>query len=122
MQSSNNLETESKINTARVYRTWREGFILPLLIGVLVFGAFALLPAVNASDNVFIDGGRQKPITEAKIINWLNQKPEEFCTDEMLRNYKRNELLIDLTKVPETLQTVIIDRYENSINCNICSN
>lgn len=56
MQSSNNLETESKINTARVYRTWREGFILPLLIGVLVFGAFALLPAVNASDNVFIDG------------------------------------------------------------------
>ena len=44
----------------------------------------------------------------------LNQKPEEFCTDEMLRNYKRNELLIDLTKVPEPLQAAIIDRYENS--------
>ena len=29
-------------------------------------------------------------------------------------NYKRNELLIDLTKVPETLQTSIIDSYENA--------
>ena len=32
----------------------------------------------------------------------------------MLRNYKRNELLIDLTKVPETLQAAIIDSYENA--------
>lgn len=42
--------------TERVYRTWREGFILPLLIGVLVFGGFALSQAVIASDNIFIDG------------------------------------------------------------------
>ena len=72
------------------------------------------IPNILTQDNVFIDGGRQKPITEAKIINWLNQKPEEFCTDEMLRNYKRNELLIDLTKVPEPLQAAIIDSYENA--------
>ena len=70
------------------------------------------VPNILTQDNVFIEGGRQKPITEAKIINWLNQKPEEFCTDEMLRNYKRNELLIDLTKIPETLQKSIIDTYD----------
>jgi hypothetical protein len=70
------------------------------------------VPNILTQDNVFIEGGRQKPITEAKIINWLNQKPEEFCTDDMLRNYKRNELLIDLTKVPETLQKSIIDTYD----------
>jgi hypothetical protein len=67
------------------------------------------VPNILTQDNVFIEGGRQKPITEAKIINWLNQKPEEFCTDDMLRNYKRNELLIDLTKIPEALQKSIID-------------
>ena len=72
------------------------------------------IPNILTQDNVFIDGGRQKPITEAKIINWLNQKPEEFCNDEMLRNYKRNELLIDLLKVPETLQQSIIDTYESA--------
>ena len=70
------------------------------------------VPNILTQDNVFIEGGRQKPITEAKIINWLNQKPEEFCTDEMLRNYKRNELLIDLTKIPESLQKSIIDTYD----------
>jgi hypothetical protein len=70
------------------------------------------VPNILTQDNVFIEGGRQKPITEAKIINWLNQKPEEFCTDDMLRNYKRNELLIDLTKIPEPLQKSIIDTYD----------
>jgi len=72
------------------------------------------IPNILTQDNVFVEGGRQRPITEAKIINWLNQNPEEFCSDEMFRNYKRNELLIDLTKVPETLQKSIIDTYETS--------
>ena len=72
------------------------------------------IPNILTQDNVFVEGGRQRPITEVKIINWLNQNPEEFCNDEMFRNYKRNELLIDLTKVPETLQKSIIDTYETS--------
>ena len=70
------------------------------------------IPNILTQDNVFIEGGRQKPITEAKIINWMNQSPEEFCNDEMLRNFKRNEMLIDLTKIPETLKTSILDTYE----------
>lgn len=41
--------------TNRLYKNWRERFALPLLIGVLVFGAFALIPAVSASENLFID-------------------------------------------------------------------
>jgi hypothetical protein len=72
------------------------------------------IPNILTQDNVFVEGGRQRPITEVKIINWLNQIPEEFCNDDMLRNYKRNELLIDLTKIPETLQKSIIDTYETS--------
>lgn len=70
------------------------------------------IPNILSPDNVFIEGGRQKPITEAKIINWLNQEPKEFCTDEMLRNYHRNEMLIDLTKIPESLREKIVDTYE----------
>lgn len=70
------------------------------------------IPNILSKDDVFIEGVRQKPITEAKIINWMNQKPEEFCTDEMLRNFRRNEMLIDLTKIPETLKQTILDTYE----------
>jgi 5'-3' exonuclease len=70
------------------------------------------IPNIMSPDNVFTEGGRQKPITEAKIINWLNQNPEEFCTDEMLRNYARNEMLIDLTKIPDELTKRIVEVYE----------
>jgi 5'-3' exonuclease len=72
------------------------------------------IPNIMSPDGVFVDGGRQKPITEVKIIVWLNQEPTEFCNEEMLRNYKRNELLIDLTQIPESLQKTIIDTYENT--------
>jgi len=72
------------------------------------------IPNIMSPDGVFVDGGRQKPITEVKIIVWLNQEPTEFCNEEMLRNYKRNELLIDLTQIPESLQKTIIDTYESA--------
>jgi len=72
------------------------------------------IPNIWSADDSIINGVRQRPITEAKIINWLNQAPEEFCEGEMLRNYKRNEMMIDLTKVPETLQKSIIDTYEST--------
>jgi hypothetical protein len=72
------------------------------------------IPNILSADNCIVEGVRQKPITEAKIINWMNQAPEEFCNDEMMRNFKRNEMLIDLTKIPESLKTVILDTYENA--------
>jgi len=72
------------------------------------------IPNIMSPDTVFVDGGRQKPITEAKIINWLNQEPTEFCNEDMLRNYKRNELLIDLTQIPESLQQTIVTTYEGT--------
>jgi 5'-3' exonuclease len=72
------------------------------------------IPNILSADDCFVVGSRQKPITEAKIINWMNQKPDEFCTEEMLRNFKRNEMLIDLTRIPESLKQSIIDTYEGT--------
>jgi 5'-3' exonuclease len=72
------------------------------------------VPNILTKDDVFVVGGRQKPITEAKIINWLNQDPKEFCNEEMLRNYARNESLIDLTKIPQTIVSEILDKYETT--------
>ena len=72
------------------------------------------IPNILSADDVFVVGGRQKPITEAKIINWMNQEPKDFCNDEMLRNYSRNEILIDLTKIPERLTTEILHTYESA--------
>ena len=72
------------------------------------------IPNILSADDVFVAGSRQKPITESKIIKWLNQEPKDFCDDEMLRNFSRNETMIDLTKVPESLRQNILNTYETA--------
>jgi len=72
------------------------------------------IPNILSADDCFVTGTRQKPITEAKIIGWMNQEPSEFCNDLMLRNFSRNETLIDLTKIPENLKESILHTYENA--------
>jgi hypothetical protein len=72
------------------------------------------IPNILSPDDVFVVGGRQKAITEAKIVNWLNQEPKQFCDDGMFRNYVRNETLIDLTKIPERVCVEIFSQYENN--------
>ncbi len=71
------------------------------------------IPNILSNDDVFVSGGRQRPITEEKIIKWMNQAPAEFCNEEMMRNFSRNETLIDLTKIPTSLTESILDTYEN---------
>jgi hypothetical protein len=45
----------------------------------------------------------------------LTQTPEEFCTSgDMLRNYRRNEMLIDLRQIPTTLKDEIVLAYEGA--------
>lgn len=72
------------------------------------------IPNILSSDNSIMEGIRQKPIKEEKIINWLNQSPEDFCNDEMLRNFKRNEMLIDLDKIPLSIRENILDTYDKT--------
>jgi hypothetical protein len=72
------------------------------------------IPNILSADNVIVDGIRQKAITEVKIGQWMNQPPEDFCNELMLRNFNRNRMLIDLTQIPETLKQSIIDTYETT--------
>jgi hypothetical protein len=70
------------------------------------------IPNILSPDDVFVSGGRQKPITENKIVGWMNQESKEFCNEDMFRNYTRNEILIDLTKIPDTVRNNILETYE----------
>ena len=73
------------------------------------------IPNILSADDVFVSGGRQKPITEAKIIGWMNQEAKDFCNEEMFRNFSRNEMLIDLMKIPERLANEILHTYESAV-------
>ncbi|MBI3150968.1 MAG: GAF domain-containing protein [Chloroflexi bacterium] len=53
--SSNKRPINPEETTRLLYKNWRERFALPLLIGVLVFGAIVLVPAVGASTSLIVD-------------------------------------------------------------------
>jgi hypothetical protein len=72
------------------------------------------IPNFLSSDDTFVSEARQKPVTEKKLNTWLTQEPEAFCNEITLRNYRRNELLIDLSKIPDEYQSKIIDTYETT--------
>jgi hypothetical protein len=72
------------------------------------------IPNILSADSTIVDGIRQKPITESKIIVWMNQEPKDFCNEDMLRNYSRNELMIDLTKIPDDIRENILNTFETS--------
>ncbi len=72
------------------------------------------IPNILSADDCFVTATRQKPITETKIIGWMNQEAKDFCNEDMLRNYSRNETLIDLTKIPDRLTTEILHTYETA--------
>ena len=71
------------------------------------------IPNILSSDDTFITEARQKPVTEKKLNTWVAQKPEDFCDASMLRNYQRNESLIDLSKVPSEYTDRILTAYRS---------
>lgn len=71
------------------------------------------IPNFLSPDNVFALGGRQKSINTKKLSEWLNQNPEDFCTNEnLLRGYKRNQVLVDLDYIPENIKSAIVETYD----------
>ena len=69
------------------------------------------IPNFLSADDTFVTEKRQKPLSKKKLSVWCELDPEHFCEGEMLRNYQRNEMLIDLTRVPANLQEQIMSSY-----------
>ena len=69
------------------------------------------IPNFLSPDNTFADDLRQKPLAKKKLETWINLEPEDFCTEEMLRNYQRNKTLIDLDYIPSDLKVAILEEY-----------
>jgi len=72
------------------------------------------IPNILSPDNCFVIGERQKPITQKRMISFMNTAT---MSEEVLRNYKRNESLINLSLVPDRIKEQIIEKYEE-VNTN----
>jgi len=74
------------------------------------------IPNFLSDDDTIVMGVRQKPISQKKMIKWVEQEPSQFCADtQQMKNYHRNRNLIDFDYIPEHIQEQILDQY-NSIN------
>ena len=72
------------------------------------------VPNFLSADDTFVTDSRQTPLSKKKVEQWIDLDPEIFCTTNMLKNYARNQLMVDLTKVPTNLKTEIMEQYHQS--------
>jgi hypothetical protein len=71
------------------------------------------VPNVLSSDNCFVVGERQKPMTQKKLDYYVANGPQGIE-----RNYERNRQLIDLSFVPASIKTKVIESFESQDNKN----
>lgn len=71
------------------------------------------IPNFLSNDSCIVAHERQKPLASKKLDKWVDLEPENFCTQEMLRNYRRNEQLVDLDHVPHEIAMEILNQYNN---------
>ena len=72
------------------------------------------VPNFLSPDNTFVDELRQRPISKRKLETWIELEPEDFCNEDMMRNYHRNRTLIDLDYIPKEIVNQCIDKYLNT--------
>jgi 5'-3' exonuclease len=72
------------------------------------------VPNVLSSDNCFVIGERQKPLTSKKILNIIDNI--DSLEGSLYRNYQRNKKLIDLKEVPEEISYKVLDSYQAQEN------
>ena len=64
------------------------------------------IPNFLSVDNSIVDKIRQKALSKKKIELWLDQEPEDFCTEEQLRNYHRAEKGALFRRIPKFYRSI----------------
>ena len=66
------------------------------------------IPNILSDDDTFVTDKRQKPMTQKKMDIF---KSEGISQVMLKRNFARNELLVDLTKIPDNIRNSVINKY-----------
>jgi len=69
------------------------------------------VPNFLSQDDSLVLKLRQKSLMEKKVDQWVNQNPEEFCDEVMLKYYNRNKQMVDLSLVPDDIKLSINQEY-----------
>jgi len=74
------------------------------------------VPNFLSDDDTFVEGKRQKPISRKKLNEWATLEPQQFCTEEMMRGYMRNKVLVDLNEVPQDIRDQVMEQFNKEPN------
>ena len=71
------------------------------------------VPNVLSADDTFVTDKSQTPLRQTRIDEWMEKADNlrEIMPEEIYRNYQRNKKLIDLTEIPDDIQTTIINTF-----------
>jgi len=70
------------------------------------------IPNVLSSDNCFVVGDRQKPLTQKKIDALIELDVQDKFDHPLFVNYWRNRKLIDLHYIPKEIKEKIMESYQ----------
>lgn len=79
------------------------------------------IPNILSADTTFITSTRQKSIKESFLQETLNVDFNDLKNsitsenESLVRNWIRNETLIDLSKIPENIQKNIVSAYDEAV-------
>ena len=73
------------------------------------------IPNFLSHDSCIVAKERQKPITSKKLNEWVKMDASEFCNENMMRNYSRNEQLVDLDFVPKQISDEVNRQYDEYV-------
>ena len=72
------------------------------------------IPNILTCDDAIVTGKAQKKMSKEKIASLASMNPQDFTNFIRLRNWKRNSVLIDLSRIPQDIIDDIILAYGSS--------
>ena len=70
------------------------------------------IPNFLSDDDTYVTDKSSKKILKTKLEAWTNLDPTEFCNEKMMRGWKRNQQLVDLSHTPQDIKQKIVDQYD----------
>jgi 5'-3' exonuclease len=72
------------------------------------------VPSILNSDDIFVLGERQKPISAKRLAEFIENGEAACRNDEEKRNYSRNQTLVDFECIPSEINEEILNTYLNT--------